>query len=363
MQVAKFDVRCPQWALPKEEVPIQIKIEKTVTDNIGRVVLDMPPGVRLVDTINVAKHSVSGGHVVVKEINRARLSEYDYFGVVVASSEVFDDLKKELTVRVAFHMKNGSVDVLDTPVRIFRPRLEIATAPDSITLTDAKSYEHAIPIHLCFSGFGEIRVSCKCTIGGRIVSHGSSLMNDVVEMVVRDKMAHFADSHNADASREVDPRNVSLAAEELKNRILSEVSTKNMLNAGKIDHDTAEILHRLADPDKELLMSYIHRTMSTMIIGTLSDMQSRTLGENVQLDSKTAVVMPGEIPTDELVVEFHYADVLGNEYTPVERTIKIRDRRSAKPNIGTDMPLAITVDESGAYSGLEVMGTGFCNRR
>lgn len=362
MQVAKFDVRCPQWALPKEEVPIQIKIEKTVTDDIGQVVLDIPPGMRLVDTINVAEHAVSGGHVVVKDINRARLSEYDYFGVVVATSEAFDDLKKELPVRATFHMKNGSRDVLVTPVRVFRPRLELASAPDAITLTDYKSDKSPISIRLKFSGFGDVTLSCKCTIGGYVVSHGSSLMNDILEMIVNDRMSHFDNDNNVEGGTDVDPRKIRFVAEEFKNKILSNGSIRSMLDAGKIDRDTAEMLHSLADSDKELLMRYIHKTMSTVIVGSLSDIQARTLGENVQLDSRTAIVVPVEIPIDEMVVEFRYADVLGNEYPPIRKTIKIKDQRRNKTSMDVGIPLAIAVDESGAYSGSEVMEIGSHNR-
>ena len=362
MQVAKFDVRCPQWALPREEVPIQIKIEKTVTDDVDQIVLNIPPGMCLVDTINVAEYSVTDGRIVVKDINKARLSEYDYFGVVVAASEVFDNLKTELPVRAAFCMKNGSVDSLVTPVRIFRPRLEFVSAPEHIVLTDNKPSDQAIPICLKFSGFGDVTLSCKCTIGGHIVSHGSSLINDVLEMLVRDKMLYHENGHNVEDGAEVDPGKVRLVAEEFKKRILSDVSIRSMLNAGKIDQDTAETLRRLADSDKELLMSYIHRTMSTMIVGILSDIQARTVGENVQLDSKTAVVMPVEIPIDELVVEFRYSDVLGNEYAPISKIVKIVDQRSSKTDINFGMPLSIDVDESGAYRGSEVMDIGSHNK-
>lgn len=356
MQVTKFDARCPQWALPKEEVPIQIKIEKTVTDDVDQIVFDIPPGMRLVDTINVAEHSFSEDHIIVKGINKARLSEYDYFGVVVATSEVFDDLKMELPVRVAFHMKNGSVDSLVTPVRVFRPRLEFVSAPEHIALTDSNPDNHAIPIRLKFLGFGDVTLSCRCTIGERIVSHGSSLINDVLEMIVRDKMQCDGNDHNVEDSTEAGPKKIRLLAEELKNRILSDGSIRSMLNAGKIDQDTAEILHKLADSDKELLMSYIYKTMSTMVLGILSDIQARTVGKSVQLDSKTAVVIPVEIPSDELVVEFHYSDVLGNEYAPIRKTIKIMDQRGNKTTMDFGMPLAIDVDESGAYRGFEVMG-------
>lgn len=358
MQVTKFDARCPQWALPKEEVPIQIKIEKAVTSGVDQIVLYIPPSMRLVDTINVAEHSFSEDHITVKSINKARLSEYDYFGVVVATNKVFDELKKELPVKVAFHMKNGSVDSLVTPVRIFRPRLEFVSAPEYIALTDSMPVNRAIPIRLKFLGFGDVTLSCRCTIGERVVSHGSSLINDVLEMLVRDKMLYHGSDHNAEGDTEADLKKVRLLAEELKKKILSDGSIRSMLNAGKIDQDTAETLHKLADSDKELLMEYIYKTMSTMVIGILSDIQARTVGENVQLDSKTAVVMPVEIPIDELVVEFHYSDVLGNEYAPISKTIKIIDQRSNKTNMDFGMPLAIDVDESGAYRGFEVMGIG-----
>lgn len=358
VQAAKFDVRCPQWALPREEVPIQIEIEKTATDNIGHIVIDMPPGMRLVDIINVAKHTVSGRHVVVNDIGRARLSRYDYFGVVVATSEVFDDLRRELPVRVEFHTKNGTVDVLVALVRIFRPLLEFASVPGTIDLTDARPNYHAIPIHLRFSGFGDITLRCKCTIGGRRVSHRSSLINDVLGAIVRDKMSHPGNGHNIGADMEVEPGKTRPAAEEFKGKILSNRSIRRMLNAGEVDRDTAEILHNSAGLGKELLMGYIHRTVPGMITVTLADMQARTLGENVQLDSKTAVRMPVGIPIDELVVEFHYVDALGNEYAPLKRAIKVRDHRRANASTDMDMPLAITVDESNAYRGAEVMEVG-----
>lgn len=351
MQIAKFDVRCPQWALPKEEVPIQIKIEKTVTDSIAEVVLDIPPGMRLVDTINVADHSESGGKVVVREMGRARLSEYDYFGIVVAASEVFGDLKKELPVKASFHMKNGSTDVLVTPVRIFRPRLEFASVPDSITLTDSKSGDRGIPISLKFSGFGDITLRCRCTVGGRTVSHDSSIMGEMPEALVHDSAPRFASDCNPRQGTEADHGEARPVAGP------KDGPAGGAPSAGRASEEEAA-QRRPADPDKEVFMRHVRRAMSNTMIGALSDIQARTLGENVQLESQTAVAVPAEIPIDELVVEFRYTDLLGNEYAPIRQTIKVSDQRRAGAGASVGIPLAIAVDESGAYRDAEVVDIG-----
>lgn len=77
MQVARFDVRCPPWALPREEVPIQVRIEKTVTEDLDEVVLELHESLRLAGTINVLEWEESDGRLAAKAIGRARRSEYD----------------------------------------------------------------------------------------------------------------------------------------------------------------------------------------------------------------------------------------------------------------------------------------------
>lgn len=349
MQVAKFDVRCPRWALPREEVPIKIKIEKATTAALREVVFELPESLRLADTINVLDREERDGRTVVKAIDTARRSEYDYFGIVVATKEPFKDLKKEVPVKASFFMKDGSVDTCVTPVRIFRPRLEFADAPDVLSLADGGPNGHSVPIRLKFSGFGDITVRARCTIGGRIVSRGTSLLDEILERFLRDPVADPDGGLPGRPAVEVDPEAVALIAEEFRGKLLSDDSIRGMLSTGKIDEDAARMLHRLADSDKERIMNHIHTTMLAIVAGILSDIVDRTLGENLQLESKTAFVPPAGLPVDKLVVEFRYADVLGNEYDPIRRTIQINDRRSAKTGVHLEMPLAITADESGAY--------------
>lgn len=335
--------------MPREEVPIKVKIEKAVTASLREVVFELPPSLRLADTINVLDSDEREGRMVVKAIDTARRSEYDYFGIVVATKEPFQNLKKEVLVKVSFVMKDGSVDNCATSVRIFRPRLEFADAPDVLSLSDAGSNGHSVPIRLKFSGFGDITVRARCTIGGRIVSRGTSLLDEILELFLRDLISNPDEALSDRPAVEVDPEAIALIAEELRRKLLSDDSIRGMLNTGKIDVDTARMLHKLADSDKGKIMNHIHKTMLTIIAGILSDIRARTLGENLQLESRTAIVPPAELPLAQLVVEFRYADVLGNEYDPIRRTIQIDDRRTAKTKVNLEIPLAITADETEAY--------------
>ena len=333
-------------------------MEKTVADDVDSVVLDLPPCLHLADTINILNHTMAGGKVVVKEIDRASLSEYDYFGVVVATTEPFEDLSRDVPVKVSFLMKDGSADTHVAPVRIFRPRLEFDDAPDTLTLKNVEHGEYSIPIRLKFSGFGDITVRCRCTIGGRLVSYGTSLMDEILRRIMRGGMANRGPNTGPGPRVEVDPSQVQLVTEEFRDKMLSDPSARRMLDNGAIDHDTALFLHNLADSDKEEVAEHVYKTLSMAIANILADILARTLGENLQLESKTAIMPPVELPMDELVVEFQYSDVLGNKYAPIQKSIKIVDRRAEKTGTGLEIPLSITADESGAYQNVAGMRLG-----
>ena len=349
MQVVKFDVQCPPWSLPREEVPIQIKIEKTVTNSVRQVVIDLPASLRLVDTINILEHTASGNQIVVEEIDKARLSEYDYFGIIVATPSPFDDLKKEVPVKMSFFMHDGSVDTVVTAVTVFRPLLEFGDMPDSVTLKDGGGGECDIPIRLKFSGFGDITIRCKCSVGGRIVSRETSPIDDMFKCVVRDGIVHFDAVDPFEPDVDEDGTRVRLVAEKFREKITPGISTQGMPTDGKPDQEENQMMHELAEPETKDVMRHLYNAVSVSITEALSDMQARILGENTELVSRTAIMAPCELPLDELVVMFQYSDMLGNEYDPIQKTIKVVDRRSAEAKVSMPIPLTITADESGAY--------------
>ena len=355
MQAAKFDVRCPPWALPREEIPIQVKIDKTVADALSEVVFELPASLRLVDTINVVGLEECEGRMAVKAIGRARRSEYDYFGIVVATKEPFKDLKKEVPVKASFVMKDGSVDSRVAPVRVFRPRLEFADAPDVVVLDDAAPNGHSIPIRLKFSGFGDVTIRARCTVGGRVVSRGTSWLDEVLERFLRGPASCSGTELPGRPTAGADSAAAAPTAEELEEKLPPDGTTESMLDAGKIDVDAARMLHKLAGSDKERPIRHIHKAMPGVIVSILSDIRARTLGENLQLESKTVIVLPARRPLVSLAVEFRYADVLGNEYDPIQKTLQIDDRRRARGGMDLAIPLVVTADESRAYKNVGEM--------
>lgn len=276
----------------------------------------------------------------------------------MATRGPFRDLKKEVPVKASFAMRDGSVDTLVAPVRIFRPRLEFADVPDALALAGTGAGEHSLPIRLRFSGFGDIVVRARCTIGKDVVPRRTSILDEILERLLHDQILHPDAGLPGLPGAAADPSAVLSVTEEFRKKLLSDGSIRSMLNAGKIDGDAARALHRLADSDKERLMDHVHKTMPAIVADALSDMRDRTPGENLQLESGTAIVAPAELAAGELVVEFRYADVLGSEYDPIRRTIQIDDRRHAGAGAGPEVPLVVTADESGAYTNVGEMQIG-----
>ena len=134
------------------------------------------------------------------------------------------------------------------------------------------------------------------------MSRGTSLLDEILERFLRDPAADPGGGLPGRPAVEVYPGAVALIAEEFREKMLSDDSIKGMLSTGKIDADAARMLHRLADSDKERIMDHIHATMPAIAAGILSDIVDRTLGENLQLESKTAIVPPAGLPLDKLVV-------------------------------------------------------------
>ena len=258
MQVVKFDVQCPPWSLPREEVPIQIKIEKTVTNSVRQVVIDLPASLRLVDTINILEHTASGNQIVVEEIDKARLSEYDYFGIIVATTSPFDDLKKEVPVKMSFFMHDGSVDTVVTAVTVFRPLLEFGDMPDSVTLKDGGAGECDIPIRLKFSGFGDITIRCKCSAGGQIVSRETSPTDEILKYVARDSIMHFDATDPSDH----DANDVAMRArpgtEKLGKKDTPDISTQGVPNGEKADPAEDHAQHEFAESKGKGIMWHFY---------------------------------------------------------------------------------------------------------
>ena len=333
-----------------------VKIEKAAAGALSEAVFELPSPLRLADTINVLDMEESEGRAIVKSIGTARQSAYDYFGLVVATREPFDDLGKEVPVRASFVMKDGSVGTRVAPVRVFRPLLEFADAPDVLPLAGSGPGGPPVPIRLRFSGFGDITVRARCSVGGRTVSRRMPPLDEILGLLLLDPAPYLGGAEPECPDAEGDGGAAELAAEEVRETLLSDDSIAGMLGSGRIDADGARTLRGLADSGRDVILGRIRKIMPAIVAGSLADAGARALGESIKLESRTAIVAPAELPPGPLVVEFRYADALGNEYDPIQRAIRIDDRRGAAgTGASLEMELAVTADESGAYRNVAEM--------
>jgi len=260
MQVSKFIVTCPKWALPREEIPIHVKLEKSITSKIKNVILTLPDFFQLIDTINLAEHKIEGNQIIVNNIGKANMSEYDYFGIVIATKKPFDELKKQIPINVKFNFLDGKVEEQITYARIFRPLLEFEEVPKNIILTDRPNKDVNLPLSLKFTGFGEINLRAECKIDGKIVSTGTSVVDEVLQRLLNEGFFPDDGTENKTGLK-INQEYIQRVSNELKKEFLKDEDIQKMLNTGQIDEESAELLYNLNKEEKEKFMGIFYKTV------------------------------------------------------------------------------------------------------
>ena len=255
MQVTKFAITCPKWALPCEEIPLHVKINNDLVSKLKHVEIDLPSCFQLVDTINIAKHS-SSGRIIVSEIEKSQHSDYAYFGIVIATKKPFDDLKREIPIPVTFQHCDGTAETGHAHARIFRPLLEMEEIPASITLTE-KSNGICLPLRVKFIGFGEITLRTECWISGKIVSTGTSVLDEILRRMISGKTA----DDDLKSQVTVNSNYIEEMIAQLKNEFRSDASIQRLLHEGRLDKEHIGMLYNLSKEEKQQTVGLLHKTM------------------------------------------------------------------------------------------------------
>ena len=341
VQIQKFDVRCPRWALPREDVPIHVKMDKNVTPSIRHVVISWPDCLEIKDTINVSKYDVQNGKMTISRIEKAKASSFDYFGFVVATTGPFDELRRQVPLNIVFWYANGTSEKQTIPVRIFRPRLEFEQVPDEIIL--AKNKDPVLPINLKFSGFGDIVVRAECTVKGKLVSVGDSLL----DLIVR----RFYDESTTDASTDapfaVDKEDVYRVTRDLRDLI--KTPDNKVLNK-----EIIKATNSLNTKERERFMNVFYDTIEGHLLKTLSDFIKQNVGSRIRLESETKIYTEITRPITDVSMRLIYRDLAGNEYST--RTKHIQIKSSIRSSSGVEIPVIIKrVNEKEAYTNVSNM--------
>ena len=350
MQVSEFETTCPRWALPREEIPVYVKINKDVMRKIDCVRIFLDERLKLTDTINISEYE-NGRTVTVREIGKSARSDYDYFGIVLATKTTPDSLKTQIRIPVDVVYRDGTKDRRFAHARIFRPRVEFASMPEKLVLSDAKG-ESAVPVGLKFFGFGEISLRAECRTGGRIISECPSLPDetqrrtvgehaeraagpgsgvDAAQRTIRERRGDNADSLCGLARGGRKSETARRAAEQHLSQIVSEMLGRHLGYNSRLESQIRMRYSRRAPPP-------------------------RPDGDGSQEPRSGAA--PTRPPRTEVQVRFFYKDNMENEYGPIERTISIVDKRAGPAGSDVMIPVRVDVDESGAYENVGGMEIG-----
>lgn len=106
-------------------------------------------------------------------------------------------------------------------------------------------------------------------------------------------------------------------------------------------------------------MNVVYGTFEGYLIKKLTDLVARSLGSNVHLDSGTKIITEIKAAFTDLNLKIRYKDLMGNDYPPLEKTVKIVDKRKEDIRVRVTILMEIEkVDESGAYKNVQEMKIG-----
>lgn len=355
MNIPASSITCPAWALPREEIPIHIRIPKEITPHLKNTKIDLPDCFKLVDVINVTAHDISNNMVTVQSIGKAEKSDYDYFGIIIASIEPFQELKKQIPITIEFEFDDGTHETCIKNARIFRPKLEFESVPEKIILRDAEKSETKLPVSMKFAGFGEIKIRAECRIGGKIVSVGTSLLDEIAHRMITEGI--FPKNEGMDKGVTVDQNDVETLVAELRSNYQTDEDVQMMIDKLKFKEEDVDLLYKYSKEDQEKILNMFYkRSVEGHLVQIISEILRRNPSDNSQIESQTAINTSIKLPSTEVTVIFHYKDILENEYESIERTIEIIDKRKNTIALNVKIPIEITeVNESDAYKDVEKM--------
>ena len=270
----------------------------------------------------------------------------------MATTSPFKELKRTVPVRIKFNYRDGSSETYTEHARIFRPLLELGASPDRITITDDNAGRLELPIAIKFSGFGQIKVCAECRIGGRVVSFASSILSETVRKIAREGIVPIGADAGSGAS--VDPDCVERTAAQIGSLFQNRGEPGRMLD-GPHGGAHADILHELSPESKGKFTGVIYGAVGAHMTQAVAEILDRNIGANLTMEP-TRIHAQISLPVTKAVVRLFYTDLVGNEYSTVEKHVEIVDRRKSRAGLGVEMPLSVkSVDESLAYKSVSAM--------
>lgn len=345
------------WVLPKEEIPLYVYVNKLVS--FSKIQIELPDCIEFVDTVNILKHNINDKLVEIDEIYSIPHSEMDYFGVILKSNTVFDDLAKSAQIKITLLKTNGESKSIETNAKIFRPLLCIDKIPSKISISDA--HETVLPIHLKYSGFGDISLRITGTIDGRLVTKGGRSPLDVfIDELTEEGIFDKIFDGDVGEIPDIDKRlaDIDSFKSKLRNKeYMTKIFTDRQLHDEIIDE-----LKQFDKSEREKFMDAMYTTMQTSLMKKITNIISQNVTNKTHLDSGTEISTEIRAKVTNLHLKIFYRDLKDNVYDPLLKTMEIVDTRTHNTPIRVSIPIEIeNIDETGAYTNVRSMTIGSSN--
>ena len=331
-------VHIAPWALPGEEIPIQVEWQSGF--DFDTVIVSIPEGFSFVEFTNLDEVKTEGCRATIERSNISKAEASTYFGCVIRYTRIPQEISNQGRVAVTF-VKQGEVKLSsELEARIFRPKLDIVEAPKEIELRQTGMVK-SLPISLRYTGFGDIQLRIEASIGGTIVSESGSVASEILRRLwlygILEKEADIDKTKKKEKLR-VAPDYVRTITNEIQ----------QILDSGEIPPDvfgekeSKELREQLRDLDtKNRFMDLMYSRTEDMILGLLVDLLESHPATNVRLmDPRAKILTQIRAPIEKLLLRLRYRDLLGNEYEPVEVPIKVVDQCNGEKPV-LDIPIMV----------------------
>jgi len=358
MESQILETTCPPWALPREDIPIHVRLNKNITEKILKAIIELPECFELKDTINASEFKQFSNRIEITSIGKVAKSEWDYFGIVIATKEPFTELKKQIRIGIKLIFKDNTEQDFEVFARVFRPLLEIENIPEEIPITDNPRSEPVVPINLKFTGFGDISIRLESTIGGQIVSQGDSVLDEIFQRMMKEGLIKENMLDNK-LGIKVNEDYIHRVLSDFKEKFRTSNQLEKMMNDNELAKEAAEMLLAYSDEEKEKFMTVFYKTIEGYLIKIVTDILNRNISNNLHVESSTSINTQIEVPITDVTLKIFYKDVIGNEYPSLEQKIKLHDKRKDPSKFHVNIPLEIKhVDDKNAYKNVGDMVIG-----
>ncbi|OLS19820.1 MAG: hypothetical protein HeimC3_43490 [Candidatus Heimdallarchaeota archaeon LC_3] len=333
--VLKTDI--PKWAIPTEEIPVYVEWNRDITWD--QLLIKFPKDIHILEVSNVENFEVDFKTNICKidKVFSAIDNSINFYIVALVTSSVTEAVQRQEKIEFLIYNKGVLLDQTFDHLRIFRPKLEIFTIPNTQIVIIDKGSKGKFPIGLKLFGFGDVRFKFDFITEGIVTTS----LGNIKESLLRKFLKYLHDVGPTMNSKinSVDNSNDKIKKEtslELHPNLLEEIisEAKNILQADDInlDIDITESEWKQVIEPLNLIEDDLLSIFKNFLYDLLTDTKRKYPGETLENQTPIIAVENPDIfvNTKSLKIQAKYLDVLDNEYKSNVIEIPVMDERKNK---------------------------------